>query len=126
MADTLFDFPYLAYRQPNLFRTELVYVDPSLSAETCLPQVNESSNSERLDLNLHRISLPPAFTQIVLAELQICITSGFSNNLMVQTEWDRHNKIKVCLRACPDYVHYITEKQIFLLRKWFEDVQGDF
>jgi hypothetical protein len=109
---------------PELFRLHLSFVDRPLTDQAFDVLASKSGQETHLAKHyFHKVEMPQLFTQLALIQFQIWLASGFGN-LEIQNERDKRDRIKVCVKACPDYLHYINAEELQVIQKWCEQVQN--
>ncbi len=108
---------------PELFRLHLSFVDrPLIDQAFDVPMLKSKQETHPTKHGFYKVEMPQLFTQLALIQFQIWLATGFGN-LEIQNERDKRDRIKVHVKACPDYLHYINAEELQAIQKWCEQVQ---
>lgn len=107
---------------PEFFRMELNFRDTPPAERVFDVPILKNEETHLTKQYFHAIEMPPLFTHLALIQFQIWLASGFGD-LEIRHERVKSDKIKVHVRACPDYLYYISTKELQVIQMWCEQVQ---
>jgi hypothetical protein len=120
-------YPELFKAHPQRFRAQLIYVAES-DEPPFVKRMRELDGRSRVlakEQEPLSIELPMAFTQILGVQIQVLITSGFGEHL-IHCEKVANNRHKICLKASPSYVCYVSAEELQRIEHWCKRVNREF